>query len=141
MDFDHHASELADETVRIKSWRTALETIWLKIGSGFFDGKDFVHFARDFSSPEKFLEFAQLIDGSEQMKRLFQAVDESIHPLREWISALGLIYNWLKQNDRKASTEKRIGYLACCSESVSNFSPSPKLPDVADEMLAVHGLE
>ena len=141
MDFDHHASELADKTVRIKPWRTALETIWLKFGSGFFDRKAFVHFASDFSSPEKLMEFAQLIDGPEQMKHLLQAVDESIHPLREWIAALGLIDNWLKQNDRKASTEKRIGYLACCSESVSNFSPSPKLSEVADEMLAVHALE
>ena len=141
MDFDHHASELADKTVRIKPWRTALETIWSKVGSVFFDRKAFVHFASDFSSPEKLLEFAQLIDGPEQMKRLLQAVDESIHPLREWIAALDLIDNWLKQNDRKASTEKRIGYLACCSESVSNFSPSPKLPEVAHEMLVAHGLE
>ena len=75
------------------------------------------------------------------MKQLLQTIDGSIHPLREWLIALDFINNWVMANRRKVSNGKLIGYLACCSESVANFSPSPELVEVTREMLDAHGMD
>ena len=141
MEFAHHAADLADEPIQIESWRTALEASWPKVGPSFPNAKAFVRFAASFSSPEKWLAFALSMGAAEQMKCFLEAVDASVHSPEEWVSTLGLVDDWLKQNDREVTVEKRIGYLVCCSESVSGSYPCPGFSEVAAEMLAMHGLE
>ena len=141
MNFILFASELAKDPSQTKSWAIALETTWLKVGSSFTNAESFIHCAKAFPSPGKLLEFSKLVDGAEEMKQLLQAIDDSIHPLKEWLTAFDLMNSWLMQNRRKASTEKRIGYLSCCSKSVANFYPSPELSEVTREMLDLHGMD
>ncbi len=141
MEFAHHARALADKPTEIESWRTALEASWPKVGSGFPNAKAFVRFAASFSSHEKWLAFSLSIGAAEEMNCFLQAVDASFHTTKEWIAAFGLIDDWLQQKGREATAEKRIGYLVCCSDSISGSYPCPGLSDVTAEMLALHGLE
>ena len=141
MDFILYAAELAKDPSLTKSWAMALETTWVKVGSSFADAESFIHCAKAFPSPDKLLEFSELVDGAAEMKQLLQAIDDSIHPLKEWLTAFDLMNSWLMQNRRKASIEKLIGYLSCCSKSVANFSPAPELSEVTREMLDLHGMD
>ena len=141
MDFIKYASKLTKDSSQTKSWAIALEKTWVKVGSSFANAESFIHCAKAFPSPDKLLEFSKLVDGAEQMKQLLQAIDDSMHPWKEWLTAFDLMNSWLMQNRRKVSMEKRIGYLSCCSKSVANFSSSPELSEVTREMLDLHGMD
>ena len=141
MDFIYYGSELAKDSSQTKPWAIALKKTWVKVGASFANIESFIHCAKAFPSPDKLLEFSKSFEGAEDMKQLLQAIDDSIHPLKEWLTAFDLMNSWLIQNRRKASMEKRIGYLSCCSKSVANFFPSPELSEVTREMLDLHGMD
>lgn len=140
-EFDKHAADLANKPTEAEAWRNALETAWLRIGSAFPGADAFIRLAECFPTHEKWLDFAHGMKNESQMKDFLKAVDASDHPPEEWISALHLVENWLKQNNRETSMEHRIGYLACCSEATSSSHPRSDLSEVANEMLTAHGLD
>ncbi|MFP6900145.1 MAG: hypothetical protein VCA36_04335 [Opitutales bacterium] len=102
---------------------------------------NFVKFAGCFSSPEQFSAFVLLIGNADQMQEFLKAVDASDYPLEEWVTALGALDDWLRDKNRNPSIQKRIGYVACCAEAVSVFSPLPPLEDVTNDMIASHGID
>ncbi len=139
-EFRIFASELSNEPHTTDAWLDALDSSWRKVGAVFPDLDAFLRFARCFSCPDQWLVFNREMANERQMKILLQAVDASAHSIEEWIPALQVVGEWMQQNDRETSMERRIGYLSCCAESISSH-PGVNLAEVANEMLTTHGME
>ena len=140
MDFDQYASSLANEPTDVESWQKAMEATWKRVGSAFSTLDNFVDFAKCFSSSAQFTAFVLLIDD-DQMQEFLKAVDASDYSLGEWVTALRALDDWLKDKDRDLAMQNRIGYVACCAEAVSVFSPLPPLEDVTHDMVTSHGID
>jgi hypothetical protein len=71
----------------------------------------------------------------------FDAVDESRYSLQDWIEAIHLFDQWLKNQKLQSNFMVMLGYLRCSAESTLNDGLKLTLATILSEMLQTHGFE
>jgi hypothetical protein len=80
-------------------------------------------------------------DSGKGVAEFFLAVDQSDYSLEEWIDAVFVFDEWLKEKQLQGSWLTMLGYLRCASESPENKSLKLPLSVYLEEMLETHGFD
>lgn len=69
-------------------------------------------------------------------------VDDSAHDLSEWVSALAVFDNWLREHQRHPQPlNMLLPYLACSAQSQASLPLQLPLPHVVADMLEAYGYD
>lgn len=80
-------------------------------------------------------------DPGRGVKDFFQHVDDSDYSIEDWIKAIAIFHQWLKQEKLKSDFLTMLGYLACCSVSPENKTHKRDLCGLLQEMLDQYGFQ
>lgn len=70
---------------------------------------------------------------------LFLLIDKTQYSVRDWIEAILLFHNWLRDNQRETEFKTLIGYIECSTLSPENKILKYELKELVEKMLNEFG--
>ena len=102
-------------------------------------------FAREARNPRHLEDLAAFLGSGEVANRradqLLRCADESDHAVGDWLEALSVFRQWLRQRGDRTPMEGALGYLECCDASVNSAPGLTDLPGTVQTMLETYGFD
>lgn len=139
---------LSQKAGGMASLRIAWENAILYLGDSGVSDSDQLYFCRSMSSPAAILALADGISSDDSLAQdsslkdlLLSFSDESPFSVDQWVEAIEKLLLRLRNDSRRATFSRILGYIACAGEFGASHLESTPLPALVLQMYDHYGLE